>query len=67
MQAHNVTGVKTEKLCDDIGNYIGEFVESDERNFSFVWREYLRIRVLVDVRKPLKGRLKFRMLKGEWS
>ncbi|XVF79045.1 hypothetical protein PTKIN_Ptkin14bG0188200 [Pterospermum kingtungense] len=37
-----------------IGNYIGEFVEYDTSNTSTFWRNFMRIRVKVDVRKPLK-------------
>lgn len=42
----------------DIGkgltNYIGEFVEYDSKNNSSFWRTYMRIRVRVNVCKPLK-------------
>lgn len=35
-------------------NYIGEFVEYDPKNNSNFWRSYMRIRVRIDVQKPLK-------------
>ncbi|MCH89080.1 hypothetical protein A2U01_0009973, partial [Trifolium medium] len=35
-------------------NYIGEFLEYDKNNNTSIWRKYMRVRVRVDVRKPLK-------------
>ncbi|CAI9777924.1 unnamed protein product [Fraxinus pennsylvanica] len=49
-----------------IGNYIGAFLSSDPNNFSGGWKAFLRIRVLMDVRLPLKRRMKLRKLGGEW-
>lgn len=34
------------------------FVETDPKNFTGLWRDYLRIRVTLDVTKPLKRRKK---------
>lgn len=48
------------------GNYIGKFVESDENNFVGVWREYLCVRVTIDLTKPLKRRMKLRNSQENW-
>lgn len=46
VQLHDIQpGFMTERVCKDVGNYIGEFLESDRNNFVGMWREYLRIRV----------------------
>ncbi|KAK2391420.1 hypothetical protein QL285_064881 [Trifolium repens] len=37
-----------------LGNFIGEFMEYDEKNNSNFLSTFMRIRVLVDIRKPLK-------------
>ncbi|MCI14481.1 hypothetical protein A2U01_0035612, partial [Trifolium medium] len=37
-----------------LANYIGEFVEYDKNNNTSFWRQYMRVKVRVDVRRPLK-------------
>ena len=55
IQVYNLpVGFLYEKVLQNIGNYIGEFQTSDENNLLGVWRNYMRIRVSIDVRKPLK-------------
>lgn len=56
----------SEKILKDIGNYIGVFLASDENNLMGVWRNYMRIRVSMDVRKPLKRRMKLKKAGGDW-
>ncbi|KAJ8755052.1 hypothetical protein K2173_016557 [Erythroxylum novogranatense] len=66
VQIHNIPhGFMSERLAVDAGNYIGKHVESDPRNFSTIWKEFLRIRVQVDVRKPLKRKLFVKRSSGE--
>uniref|UniRef100_A0A803NPV8 Reverse transcriptase domain-containing protein n=1 Tax=Cannabis sativa TaxID=3483 RepID=A0A803NPV8_CANSA len=48
------------------GNYIRKFVKSDPKNFIGVWRDYLRVRVTIDVDKPLKRRMKLIKQDGAW-
>lgn len=60
------TGFMIERVLKEVGNYVGEYVESCERNFNGVWREYMRIRVTIDITKPLKRRMKIRKAGGEW-
>lgn len=56
----------SQRVVQDIGNYIGEFVESDSNNFVGVWREYLRVRVSIPLDKPLKRRMKLRKNADTW-
>ena len=51
-------GCQTEKVGKEIGNFIGSYVEADANNFGGVWRNFMRIKVAIDVRKPLKRRMK---------
>lgn len=37
-----------------LGNFIGSFVEYDKKNGVMVWRDFMRIRVRLDVWMPLK-------------
>jgi hypothetical protein len=48
------TGCMSEKVGKDIANFIGEFLEYDAENNSNYLRSYMKIRVLLDVGKPLK-------------
>nr|DAD24221.1 TPA_asm: hypothetical protein HUJ06_025684 [Nelumbo nucifera] len=50
-----------------LGNFIGEFVEYDDNNNSGLWRNFMRIKVRLDVRNPLKQWKKIRRMGGEWS
>lgn len=50
----------------EVGNYIGKFVESCSSNFTGVWREYLKVRVTMDLSKPLKRRMKIRKSGNDW-
>ena len=56
----------SEKVCKEVGNYIGRFIKSDTSNFGGLWRNYLRIRVFIDVRKPLKRKMNIKKAGGEW-
>uniref|UniRef100_A0A803P703 Uncharacterized protein n=1 Tax=Cannabis sativa TaxID=3483 RepID=A0A803P703_CANSA len=42
-----------------------ECFESDPNNFQGIWREYLRVRVRLNVGKPLKRRMKFKKKNGD--
>ncbi|MCH85964.1 DUF4283 domain protein [Trifolium medium] len=55
VQVHNLpVGLMVEKAGTKLANYIGAFVEYDKNNNSSFWRQYMRLRVQVDVRQPLK-------------
>lgn len=58
-------GFMSEKVLIVIGNYIGEFVTSCSKNFTGIWRDYLRVRVQIDIDKPLKRRMKIQRTKDE--
>lgn len=56
----------SQRVVQDIGNYIGGYVESDSNNFMGVWRDYLRVRVSVPLDKPLKRRMKLKKSESNW-
>lgn len=67
VQIHDLhAGFMTENVVREVGNYIGNFVESCPSNFTGVWREYLRVRVTIDLTKPLKRRMKIRKTGNDW-
>lgn len=64
IQIHEMrSGFMSEKVVmkiGKIGKQIGTFVSSCPNNFIGRWREYMRIRVVIDISKPLKRRMKVR-------
>ncbi|KAM6584443.1 hypothetical protein CsatB_011445 [Cannabis sativa] len=67
VQIHGLsTGFMTEKIVVTAANYIGSFVESDPKNYNGLWRDYLRVRVTVNIDVPLKRRMKLKKTGGEW-
>lgn len=65
VQAHHLpVGFMNEAVGKLLANYIGSFVAYDPANNASVWREYMRLRVLIDVRKPLKKERKVRVEGG---
>ncbi|KAF4364324.1 hypothetical protein G4B88_003652 [Cannabis sativa] len=66
VQIHELrSGFKTEWVIREAGRYIGQYVQSDPNNFQGVWRDYLRVRVRVNVYDSLKRQMKFRSRSGE--
>ncbi|XP_074361402.1 uncharacterized protein At4g02000-like [Apium graveolens] len=48
----------SESIGKQLGNLFGSFVMYDQNNNTSIWREYMRIKIKVDVRMPLKRRKK---------
>ena len=55
-------GFMSEKVAKEIGKFIGVYIEADAKNFNGIWRNFMRIRVAIDVRKPLKKRMRIKKL-----
>ncbi|GAU49866.1 hypothetical protein TSUD_366220 [Trifolium subterraneum] len=58
-------GMMLETVGRGIANYIGEFVEYDKNNNTSFWRKYMRVKVRVDVRSPLKIEKKIKLNGGK--
>jgi hypothetical protein len=59
-------GLMKEKVGTALANYIGTFMEYDKNNNSSFWRQYMRMRVRIDVRLPLKKDTKVMNKEGKW-
>jgi hypothetical protein len=67
VQVHDLPmGFMREIVGVKLANYIGVFVEYDKNNNSSFWRQHMRIRVQIDVRKPLKINHKVKDKAGAW-
>jgi 14-3-3 protein epsilon len=67
VQIHNLpAGLMKETVGVKLGNYIGNFMEYDKNNNSSFWRQYMRVRVKIDVRQPLKKDTKVKDREGNW-
>ncbi|GAU10145.1 hypothetical protein TSUD_423150, partial [Trifolium subterraneum] len=66
VQIHDVPiGMMLETVGKGLANYIGEFVEYDKNNNTSFWRKYMRVKVRVDVRSPLKIEKKIKLNGGK--
>ncbi|GAU42644.1 hypothetical protein TSUD_398490 [Trifolium subterraneum] len=67
VKVHNLPmGLMKEEVGRTLANYLGSFLEYDKNNNSSFWRQYMRIRVRMDVRKPLKKDTRMKNKEGEW-
>lgn len=68
VQVHDLpVGFMLPVVGEHLGNFIGEFVEYDTNNNVGIWKPFMRIKVGVDVRNPLKKERKVRKAGGEWN
>ncbi|XP_074347640.1 uncharacterized protein LOC141686506 [Apium graveolens] len=61
------TGFISKSVLKNNGDYIGEFVKSDPGNVTGGRKLYYRIRVRMDVDKPITRRMKLKRDGGEWT
>ncbi|KAL8106625.1 hypothetical protein AgCh_023404 [Apium graveolens] len=61
------TGFLSENILKSVGSSIGQYIKSDPDTFKGGWKPYVRIRVLLDVEKPLKRRMKIKREGDIWS
>lgn len=59
IQLHNLpVGYMLETVGRQLGNFFGEFLEYDAKNSTSIWRDCMRFRIRLDVRKPIKRKKK---------
>lgn len=61
------SGMLSKKILQSIGSHVGTFIRTDPANMNGVWKQYVRIRVGLDVEKPIKRRMKVKRENGSWN
>lgn len=54
-----------ETVGKQLGNFFGEFLLYDSKNNTFIWRKCMRIKIRIDMRKPLKCKKKVTRKNGQ--
>nr|GMD70849.1 uncharacterized protein LOC109179941 [Ipomoea batatas] len=66
VQAYNIPpSMQTKKIAKMIGAFLGSFRMIDEANMDGLWRRFMRVRVQLDVTKPLKRKMRVKPPRGE--
>lgn len=67
VQVYDVSiDLNSEHVLKFISNYVGRCMESDPKNLRGICRSYLRIRVTIDILRPLKSKMRIKKARGDW-
>ncbi|XP_019179235.1 PREDICTED: uncharacterized protein LOC109174453 [Ipomoea nil] len=67
VQVHSLpAGFRSEIVVKAIGSFLGTLIHVDDRNFDGSMRLFYRVRVAIDVAKPLKKQMKLKKDNGSW-
>lgn len=61
-----LVGFRSEKVCATIGDFAGRYIELDPCNFDGSCKEFIRIRIQLDVRQSLKQQTKMKRKGRDW-
>lgn len=68
VQIHSLpVGFRSDVVVQAIGSFLGIWIKNDERNFDGSILLFFRVRVLIDVTKPLKKHMKLKRDDQAWS
>lgn len=66
VQIHKIPrSLTNHKMAEIIGANLGSFVKADLSNFDGTWNAFIRVRVEIEVNKPLRRGLKIKQPNGE--
>ncbi|MBA0697865.1 hypothetical protein Goari_021386, partial [Gossypium aridum] len=66
VQVHDLLiGLFLEPTAKQLGDFVGEFLEYDSKSLSTSLQSFVLIRVLLDVRRPLKRRKRIMYMSGQ--
>ena len=67
LQVHDLPScLFSEVVGTALGNYAGTFISYNSKNKKTAEKPYMRLRVLLDVRVPLKKEKKIKKASGDW-
>lgn len=68
VQVHGLpAGLRSEAVLSAIGGFIGRAIKMDDRNFDGSMRVFFRVRIELEVAKPLKKGMRVKKDDGEWA
>ena len=66
VQIHDLpVGFRSKFIRKNAGNQIGKFLEVDAKSLGGGWKNFMRVRVSLDVHLPLKRHMRIRMEGGD--
>ncbi|XP_031108627.1 uncharacterized protein LOC116013111 [Ipomoea triloba] len=66
VQAFNIpSSMQTKKTAEMVGAFLGSFIKVDENNLDGLWKSFMRIRVQMNITKPLKRKMKVKPPGGD--
>ncbi|XP_074358056.1 uncharacterized protein LOC141697535 [Apium graveolens] len=61
VQAYDIPrGFILENILRSVGKSVGTFIRVDSNTFDGIWKPFVRIRVTINIEKPLKRRMKIK-------
>lgn len=54
-----------ENIAKAIGTTLEEFIRANKKNFDGTWKSFMRVRVILDITKPLRRKMKLKK-GGDW-
>ncbi|XP_019167797.1 PREDICTED: uncharacterized protein At4g02000-like [Ipomoea nil] len=65
VQAYNIpTGMRTTKTAKMVGAFIGSFISANISILEGLWKDFMRVRVRMDVSKPLNRKMRVKPSSG---
>lgn len=60
-------GFLSENILKSVGESMGKYIRSEAKTFEGAWKPFVRIRVSVNIEKPLKRRMRIKREGDNWS
>lgn len=57
--------MQTKKTAEMIGAFLGSFISTDTVNSEGLWKDFMRVRVQMDISKPIKRKMKVKPSRSE--